>query len=149
MERGRRASSTTLRFLAGCLCFLAIPAVASAQATTATTVVPDTVHACYIPTTGTIYRIKATGLPTTCAASRHIEFWWIAGSDAGTGPAGASGVAGATGAAGPTGAVGATGPSGVAGATGATGVAGATGATGVGGPTGATGAQGASGLNGV
>ncbi|HEY6220749.1 MAG TPA: hypothetical protein VIV65_11910, partial [Gemmatimonadaceae bacterium] len=99
---------------------------AHGQATTATTPTPaDTIHACYVPATGTVYRIKAAGLPGACQASSHVEFWWLNG--------GASGPEGATGANGPKGETGATG---ITGSTGATGVTGNTGVTGSTGPIG-------------
>src|SRR5690242_806111 len=126
------ASITLPRWTAGVLAFLGVvfaPALALAQAPAPS----DTVYACYVPATGTVYRIKVTGLPNACVANTHIEFSWltasgvaaVSGATGATGVTGAIGATGATGAAGVTGATGATGPSGATGATGATGVAGA------------------------
>ncbi len=59
---------------------------------------PDTLHACFVPGSGTIYRIKATGLPTNCLAPAHVAFQWNAGGSEGpVGPTGATGVAGTDG----------------------------------------------------
>src|ERR1044071_10250761 len=52
----------------------------------------DSIAACYVPASGTIYRIGSTGLPTTCLATSHIKFSWSI-----TGPPGAAGATGATG----------------------------------------------------
>src|SRR3954470_18152765 len=90
---------------------------ASGQAGAATPATPpDTIHACYVPATGTVYRIRSAGLPNACQSSSHVEFWWLPGGTVGV--EGATGVTGASGATGATGAIGATG---VAGATGVTG----------------------------
>src|SRR5215213_6875617 len=96
-----RPAPATSQFIARCLCFVMVlvaPSMARAQAATA-----DTIRACYVPATGTIYRIRKTGLPNECVASSHVEFWWIA----------SGGANGATGATGPTGAAGATGATGL------------------------------------
>lgn len=103
----------------------------------------DTLHACYVPSSGTVYRIRAMNSPGACVAASHVQFSWNA-----LGPKGDTGAAGATGAigpAGPAGAIGAAGPAGATGATGAAGATGATGATGAIGPAGAAGAIGAAG----
>lgn len=34
-------------------------------------------HACYVPGSGTIYRIKEANTPATCKKSTHVEFQWI------------------------------------------------------------------------
>lgn len=47
--------------------FLLIPAAAHAQSTTIT--------ACYVPNTGSVYRIKAAGVPDACKKG-HVEFSW-------------------------------------------------------------------------
>src|SRR5205823_732057 len=36
----------------------------------------QTIHACYIPAVGVVYRIKASGLPSACISKAHIEFEW-------------------------------------------------------------------------
>ena len=94
----------------------ACPEAAFAQAAA------DTLHACYVTASGTVYRIKATNAPANCVDAAHIAFTFnvmgpagAAGATGPTGPAGATGPTGATGPAGPTGATGPTGPAGPAG----------------------------------
>lgn len=53
----------------------------------------DVIYACYVPSSGTIYRIKATDPTETCKAPSHVEFHWNV-----QGPAGADGTNGADGA---------------------------------------------------
>lgn len=50
---------------------------------------PKVYHACYVPTTGTVYRIKEPDTPSQCGAStkkgvetQHIEFSWTDGAGA-------------------------------------------------------------------
>lgn len=50
------------------------------------------IHACFVPSSGTIYRIKFADPAETCKAPQHVEFQWnIQGP---TGSAGADGVSG-------------------------------------------------------
>lgn len=93
--------------------------------------VADSLHGCYVPASGTVYRIRTANVPTDCVDAAHVKFSWNA-----RGPEGPAGAKGETGPAGPAGAKGDTGP---AGAKGDTGPAGSQGATG---PAGATGPQG-------
>ena len=51
------------------------PAAAEAQ---------STITACYVPKTGSVYRIQATGTPDACK-NGHVEFSWTA-SEVGYGP---------------------------------------------------------------
>jgi len=44
---------------------------------------PDTIRACYVPATGTIYRIGAPGLPSSCLSQAHVAFAWSRVSSAG------------------------------------------------------------------
>jgi hypothetical protein len=37
---------------------------------------PALIHACYVPNTGTIYRIKTEDTKENCTSNRHIEFSW-------------------------------------------------------------------------
>lgn len=39
----------------------------------------DTITACYVPKTGTVYRIKVEGAPAKCGAN-HVEFTWQLGT---------------------------------------------------------------------
>ena len=52
---------------------LGVPAVVMAAKTRAE---PEVYYACYVPGSGTIYRIKAPGLPDACTGSKHVEFSW-------------------------------------------------------------------------
>src|SRR5215207_10420242 len=64
----------------------AAPAALEAQTTTPT---PKVYYACYIPTSGTVYRIKETNLKQSCASTAHVPFSW---TDGGTpGPQGPKG----------------------------------------------------------
>ena len=57
--------------------------------------------ACYVPTTGTTYRIRQSDLRQDCSSSSHVMFSW---NEQGIqGPAGPAGPVGATGAQGPQG----------------------------------------------
>jgi hypothetical protein len=55
-------------------------------------------YGCYVPNSGTVYRIKAAGLPDACRSTQHVEFTWNL-----QGPAGPQGAAGPTGPQGPAG----------------------------------------------
>lgn len=96
---------------------LALPAAARAQQST----VADTIRACYVPASGTIYRIGVAGGPAACHGG-HIEMKWNVAGPAG--PQGEAGPAGAKGDTGPKGDIGPAGPQGVAGPAGAQGPAG-------------------------
>lgn len=49
-------------------------------------------YACYVPASGTVYRIKEPGTPDACRSPRHVEFNWNE-----AGPQGPSGPPGPTG----------------------------------------------------
>jgi len=99
------------------------------QATDKATANGELLYACYVPESGTIYRIRIPSGRQSCASSSHVEFSWN-----NTGPAGPSGAAGPPGAAGPAGA---TGPQGIAGPPGIPGAPGPEGPRGAAGPPGA------------
>jgi len=71
---------------------------------------PNVIWACYVPLSGTIYRIRTTDTKEKCASTQHVMFSFNA-----TGPQGPAGPAGAQGPAGPTGATGPQGPAGTGG----------------------------------
>src|SRR5688572_19286409 len=130
---------------------LALPASLQAQNGSGS----EILWACYVPGSGTVYRVGVAGGKSECNSQNHILFSWNAKGPAGatgpTGPAGPTGPTGPTGPAGATGAVGPTGPSGLTGPTGPagpTGPVGPPGTTGPIGPAGPTGAQGPAGQNG-
>ncbi|HET9002949.1 MAG TPA: hypothetical protein VFN39_03005 [Gemmatimonadaceae bacterium] len=127
----RIAATSLLAVVAG----TAIPAAAGAQQAPA----ENTIRACYVPASGTIYRIGVAGGPAECRGG-HIEMQWNV-----AGPAGTQGPAGPQGEAGPAGPVGPAGPQGEAGPAGAKGDPGPKGDTGPAGPQGAAGPTGAPG----
>lgn len=127
------------RSLAAAASGLALAATAGAQSA------PATIDACFVPASGTLYRIDtpaspAPGAPKTCLSPLHTKLTWNQQGHAG--PAGAPGAAGPIGPSGPTGAAG---PVGLSGNEGAAGPAGSPGVAGPAGPTGNTGPVGATG----
>ncbi len=88
------------------------------------------IWACYVPLTGTVYRIRATNTKDECTSPTHVMFNWN--------QQGPKGDPGANGAPGATGATGATGAAGAKGDKGDKGDKGNTGATGPQGPAGPT-----------
>jgi hypothetical protein len=144
-------SASTLAAAAGAalLALAPAPAVAQQQQSQSSASV---LYACYVPGSGTVYRIKQPGLRTSCSAPNHIEFSWnedgLAGPAGPQGPAGPAGPQGPAGAAGPAGAQGPVGPAGTPGAAGPQGPAGPAGADGGAGPQGPAGPAGATGAQG-
>jgi hypothetical protein len=100
-----------------------LPATVQAQAAApggsiAASSTPAMIHACYVPNTGTIYRIKETDVKESCNSDKHVEFSWnqegIQGPPGPQGPAGADGAQGPQGPQGPQGEQGEQGPAGEA-----------------------------------
>src|ERR1041385_6711542 len=64
----------------GALAAAAVVALAAsstnAHAQTITTTPPALLWACYVPTTGTVYRIKTPDTRDACVAANHVEFSW-------------------------------------------------------------------------
>lgn len=86
---------------------------------------PKILYACYIPNTGTTYRIKETDLKQTCTNTSHVMFSWNQQGVAGpVGPQGPIGLVGPQGPQGPQGVAGPVGPKGDAGPAGPQGPAG-------------------------
>lgn len=76
----------------------------------------EVLRACYVPASGTVYRIAVPGMPDTCFAGDHVEFSWNAvGAEGPPGPPGPPGPAGPEGPPGPAGPQGEPGPVGPAG----------------------------------
>lgn len=100
---------------------IALAAAASSPLEAQTTVL----SACYVPSTGTVYRVGQPGLASACVKTEHVLFTW---NQAGTpGPAGPQGPTGHEGQIGPEGPAGPTGPAGPAGPPGPPGPGGASG----------------------
>jgi hypothetical protein len=110
----------TYRALPAALLFTALTALApNASAQSPDPTDPNVIWACYVPLSGTVYRIKTTDTRETCASTKHVMFWFNQ-----TGPQGPQGPQGPAGPAGPTGPQGPAGPAGPTGPTGPTGPAG-------------------------
>ena len=129
----------------------AAPSLARGQESTTTT---DIIRACYVPASGTLYRIGVDGGPTECRGG-HIEMKWSVSGPAGPqglqgpkGDAGEPGPAGPKGDAGEKGDKGDKGDAGPKGDTGAAGIAGPAGPQGPAGPAGPQGPQGPAGSGG-
>ena len=105
------------RLLPAGLALAALAASAPALRAQTTTPDPNVIYACYVPTSGTVYRIKTADTKENCSSSTHVMFFFNR-----TGPQGPAGPQGETGPAGPAGP---TGPQGPAGSPGAQGPAGA------------------------
>ena len=155
-RRGLRSPGNLTLVALGAIALMASTTPMAAQTTTTSS---ELMYACYVPLTGTVYRIKAPGAPADCTRPKsgnanghaeHIQFVFNATGP--MGPAGPQGPQGEVGPAGPTGAVGPVGPKGdvgPAGPQGATGETGAQGPQGIGGPMGPAGPQGQMGPQGM
>ena len=147
-RRGLRSPGNLILAMLG---VFALSMPLSAQTTTSS---PELMYACYVPLTGTVYRIKTNGTPAECTKPKansdrhqdHIQFVFNATGP--MGPAGLQGPQGEVGPAGPAGAVGAEGPKGDVGPAGPQGPKGETGATGAQGPQGLGGPMGPAGPQG-
>src|SRR5688572_30005280 len=154
-RRGLRSPGNQILVALSAVALVAFSTPIAAQTTTAT---PELMYACYVPLTGTVYRIKTHGTPAECTKPKavserhqdHIQFVFNATGP--MGPAGPQGPQGEVGPMGPAGAVGAAGPKGdvgPAGPQGAKGDAGPQGPQGIGGPMGPAGPQGQMGPQGM
>lgn len=80
---------------------------------------PEVIYACYVPGSGSLYRIKADDPTETCKSPNHVELHWnVVGPQGPVGPAGPQGPVGPVGPQGPQGPQGAPGSAGPAGASG-------------------------------
>jgi hypothetical protein len=95
---------------------------------------PETIYACVVPGSGSLYRIKITDPAETCRSPQHIQIQWqVTGSQGEQGPQGAAGPVGLKGPVGPIGPAGAAGPQGPQGPAGLQGPTGPQGPVGPGG----------------
>ncbi|MBL0937591.1 MAG: tail fiber domain-containing protein [Gemmatimonadaceae bacterium] len=62
-------------YAAALLAALGLAAATPAEAQTV-------IHACYVPASGTVYRIKATSTPQNCLQPTHVAFSWTDGAEA-------------------------------------------------------------------
>mgnify|MGYP002778340353 FL=1 len=85
--RARRRAATPSRsahvgaLLAGAGAAALLPAAARAQDSTARPA-PTTIEACYVPASGTMYRVRAPGAPAACTQPSHVAFRWPAAAPA-------------------------------------------------------------------
>jgi hypothetical protein len=72
----RSLGMATLSLAAAGAIFAAAPNAAQAQ--TATTTDPGLMEACYVPGSGTVYRIRVaeTPSPDNCKGNKHVYFSW-------------------------------------------------------------------------
>jgi hypothetical protein len=60
-----------------CATLVLVAALAAAPASlVAQSPTPSTIDACYVPASGTIYRIKAPNAPAACLSPTHAPFTW-------------------------------------------------------------------------
>ena len=157
-RRGLRSPGNLVLVALSAVALLAGTTPLAAQTTTST---PELMYACYVPLTGTVYRIKTHGTPAECTKPKavserhqdHIQFVFNATGPIGPagpqGPQGEVGPMGPKGDVGPAGAKGDVGPAGPQGLKGETGATGAQGPQGIGGPMGPAGPQGQMGPQGM
>ena len=139
LDRHRPAALRIRWFAALTGCLLAMPAGNVDAKAASAPPDPEIIHACFVPQSGTLYRIKATDPAETCKSPQHVAIQWnITGA---IGPEGVMGVAGPIGPAGPQGPKGPVGPAGPQGETGPLGPAGAKGSSGAAGPNGVVGIE--------
>lgn len=81
---------------------LAVACAALALLVSAAPAGAQTLSACYVPKSGTVYMINQTGTPTACLSKTHVEFSWsTTGAQGPQGPVGPAGPQGPQGPAGP------------------------------------------------
>ena len=150
-RRGLSPATAILAAVSALALLMSVAAPMSAQTT-----VDPTMYACYVPLTGTVYRIKTPGAPAECTQPKgknngmghqdHVQFAFNERGNVGPmGPAGPQGEVGPMGPAGPQGELGPMGPAGPQGELGPMGPAGPQGELGPMGPQGAQGIQGVKG----
>ena len=107
------------RLMPAWLALTALTASAPALRAQTTTPDPNVIYACYVPMSGTVYRIKTADTKQTCSSSTHVMFFFNQTGPQGLqGPAGPKGETGSAGATGPQGPAGPTGPQGPSGSAG-------------------------------
>lgn len=117
MLQCKRALGVSPVMVIGCMAVLTVAAAPLLEAQT-----PTVLSACYVPKSGTVYRVEALDAPPACIKPEHVPFSWneegIQGQQGETGPQGEAGPAGPQGTAGPAGETGPAGPAGTNGVSG-------------------------------
>ena len=114
---------TARRLLPAALAVAALALIAPdarSQAPSVTVVDPNVIYACYVPVSGTVYRVRTADTREECASKSHVLFWFNQ-----TGPQGPQGPMGPQGPQGPQGERGLQGIQGIQGPPGTPGAAGA------------------------
>ena len=157
-RRGLAPATAIVAVVSALALIMSVPAPMSAQETA-----DEVLYACYVPLTGTVYRIKSPGAPDECTKPKgrnngmghqdHVQFTFNSSTAKGPigpmGPAGPQGEVGPMGPAGPAGPQGEVGPMGPAGPQGEVGPMGPAGPQGEVGPMGPAGPAGPQGIQGV
>jgi hypothetical protein len=68
------ATAATLAAPGGAAALGAQPAPGATQS--AADPLPPVIEACYVPASGTVYRIKAPSTPGACLSAAHVAFTW-------------------------------------------------------------------------
>jgi hypothetical protein len=109
----RSPATRSWRFLLGSAFGLAGALPAAAVSQQPAPAAPVLIYACYVPQSGTVYRIREADTRENCASDQHVEFFWNEqGPEGPPGPPGPQGPAGPAGAQGPAGPPGPQGPAG-------------------------------------
>jgi hypothetical protein len=123
MPQCKRALGASPVMVIGCMAIMPFAAAPLLEAQT-----PTVLSACYVPKSGTVYRVDVADAPPACLKPEHVPFSWneegIQGPQGEPGPQGEAGPAGPEGAAGPAGETGPAGEAGPAGPAGTDGVSG-------------------------
>jgi hypothetical protein len=98
MRRSRTADETAVlkrrtRMLRWMFAFMGVGLASWLDAPAASAQPEDVIRACYIPSSGVVYRIGESDLPDTCRSPRHVEFSWNVEGPAGP-PSEGSGLSG-------------------------------------------------------
>ena len=79
---------TAKRLALSTLLIAAVSAPSRAQPQSADSTGPRIVYACFLRSSGTVYRIKERGLPSACKGTTAVEFSWLEGVTTAAGAAG-------------------------------------------------------------
>jgi hypothetical protein len=83
MIRKSTASCLRLSLIVAVIALVAAPPASAQEAPLSTSAgTPKVLYACYVPASGTVYRIKEPGMPQQCNGASHVEFSWTDGAGA-------------------------------------------------------------------